>query len=102
MWQAIGMVAAAAIALVGTIITVVATVKKGNEDILNELKRQTELSDQKLEAKLEKFQAVTDTRLEELTREVRRHNGFAERMPVVENDIKNLYKLYNRSANDGK
>ncbi len=102
MWQAIGMVAAAAIALIGTIITVVATVRKGNKDILNELKRQTELSDQKLEAKLEKFQAVTDTRLEELTREVRKHNGFAERMPVVENDIKNLYKLYNRSGNDGK
>lgn len=33
-------------------------------------------------------QAVTDTRLEELTREVREHNGFARRMPVVEEQIK--------------
>lgn len=33
-------------------------------------------------------QAVTDTKLEELTREVREHNNFAKRMPVVENDIK--------------
>ncbi len=33
-------------------------------------------------------QAVTDTKLEELTREVRKHNGFAERMPVVEEQIK--------------
>lgn len=33
-------------------------------------------------------QAVTDTKLEELTREVRKHNNFAERMPVVEEQIK--------------
>ena len=32
-------------------------------------------------------QAVTDTKLEELTREVREHNGFARRMPVVEEQI---------------
>lgn len=33
-------------------------------------------------------QAVTDTKLEELTREVRTHNNFAQRMPVVEHEIK--------------
>ena len=38
--------------------------------------------------KLETHQAVTDTKLEALTREVRRHNGFAQRMPVVEEQIK--------------
>lgn len=36
-------------------------------------------------------QAVTDTKLEELTREVREHNGFARRLPVVENQIENIY-----------
>lgn len=35
-----------------------------------------------------KSQAVTETRLEELTREVREHNNFARRMPVVEEQIK--------------
>lgn len=35
-----------------------------------------------------KTQAVTDTKLEELTREVREHNNFAKRMPVVEEQIK--------------
>lgn len=35
-----------------------------------------------------KSQAVTDTKLEELTREVREHNNFAKRMPVVEEQIK--------------
>ena len=33
-------------------------------------------------------QAVTDTKVEELTREVREHNNFARRMPVVEEQIK--------------
>ena len=32
--------------------------------------------------------AITDTKLEELTREVREHNSFARRMPVVEEQIK--------------
>ena len=40
--------------------------------------------------KLETHQAVTDTKVEELTREVRLHNGFAQRMPVVEEQIKML------------
>jgi hypothetical protein len=35
-----------------------------------------------------KSQAVTDTRLEELTREVREHNNFAQRVPVMEEQIK--------------
>lgn len=33
-------------------------------------------------------QAVTETKLDELTREVREHNNFAKRMPVVEEQIK--------------
>ena len=33
-------------------------------------------------------QAVTDTKIDELTREVREHNGFARRMPVVEEQIR--------------
>lgn len=45
-------------------------------------------SNRKIESQLEKAQAVTDTKLDELTREVREHNGFARRMPVVEEQIK--------------
>ena len=37
-------------------------------------------------------QAVTDTKIEELTREVRLHNNFAQRMPVVENEIENIHE----------
>ena len=41
-----------------------------------------------MEARLEKAQAVTDTKLEELTREVRIHNNFAMRVPVLEEQLK--------------
>lgn len=35
-----------------------------------------------------KQQAITDTKLDELTREVRDHNSFAQRVPVIEEQIK--------------
>ena len=38
--------------------------------------------------KRSKSQAVTDTKLEELTREVREHNNFAKRVPVLEEQMK--------------
>ena len=41
-----------------------------------------------IDHKLDKQQAVTETQREELTREVRLHNGFAQRVPVLEEQIK--------------
>ena len=41
----------------------------------------------KMQKELEKNQAVTDTKIEELTREVRQHNNFAQRVPVIENKV---------------
>lgn len=52
-----------------TLIGVVITNNKANREI---------------EHKLETAQAVTETRIDELTREVREHNNFARRVPVVE------------------
>lgn len=40
-----------------------------------------------VQKRMEIAQAVTDTKLEELTREVRTHNNFAQRMPVLEEKI---------------
>ena len=42
---------------------------------------------QEIDHKLETHQAVTDTKLDELTREVREHNNFARRIPVLEEKI---------------
>lgn len=44
----------------------------------------------KTDASILASQAVTDTKIEELTREVREHNGFARRVPVLEEQVKAL------------
>lgn len=62
-----------------TLIGVVITNNKANREI---------------EHKLEMAQAVTETRIDELTREVREHNNFARRMPVVEEQIKVINHQY--------
>ena len=57
------------LSLIGVVITCRATAKKN-------------------ETAMKVAQAVTDTKIDELTREVRLHNNFAQRMPVVEEQIK--------------
>ena len=49
-------------------------------------------SNRKIEDALSTSQAVTDCTIEELTREVREHNNFARRMPVVEQQITDIKK----------
>lgn len=44
-------------------------------------------SNKKIEHQLETHQAVTDEKITELTREVREHNNFAHRVPVIEEQI---------------
>ena len=63
----------ALITAIGSIIAVILTNKSANDKMMHSL---------------DTNQAVTDTKIEELTREVRAHNHFAERMPVVEEQIK--------------
>ena len=82
-----------AASLIGTIITVWAA----NKHTLAELDKKSELSDAKIDAKLERHQAVTDTKIEELTRKVEKHNNMIERtyqlegrMTEVEHDIRDI------------
>ena len=48
-----------------------------------------------------KSQAVTETKLDELTREVREHNGFARRMPVVEEQIRVIHQRLSNLEHGG-
>nr|DAI08064.1 MAG TPA: hypothetical protein [Caudoviricetes sp.] len=57
------------LALAGTVISVLASFRKTEQSIQSK-------------------QAVTEERITELTREVREHNNFAKRMPVVEEQVK--------------
>lgn len=83
----------ALVSLVGTIITV----RAANRHTLNELDKKSEVSDAKIDAKLDRFQAVTDTKIDELTRKVEKHNNMIERtyllegrMTEVEHDVRDL------------
>lgn len=69
----ISTIVVALISLIGTVFTT----KAGNEKIQHEL---------------DKHNAVQDTKLEELTREVRQHNEFATRIPVIEQRVTALEK----------
>ena len=59
------------LSLIGVVITCLATARRNENN-------------------LRISQAVTDTKLEELTRAVQEHNGFARRMPVMEEQIKDI------------
>lgn len=79
------------IGLIGTIITaigsltaVIVTNRANNEKMLHQM----ELQQVNFRAELKQAQAVTDTKIDELTREVREHNNFAKRVPVIEEQIK--------------
>ena len=65
------------LSLAGVVITCIATAKKSEKNAAV-------------------AQAVTDTKIEELTREVRLHNGFAEKIPVMQEQI----KVINRRISD--
>ena len=62
---------------------------------MQEMAHKLEINQREMAHKLETQQAVTDTKIEELTREVRAHNNFAQRMPVVEDQIKTLQGTVN-------
>lgn len=64
------------LSLLGVILTVV----KSNQHLFAKLDKQSELSDMKLQQEI----AVVKTEITELTREVREHNEFARRIPVLE------------------
>jgi chaperonin cofactor prefoldin len=76
--------------------------RSSTKDLYAKLDKQSEISDAKLDAKLEKYQAVTDEKISELTREVRKHNEFATRVPLLEAEDKRLNErikaLENKSA----
>ena len=90
-------IAVALISLVGILITGAVSIitsavqaKKSHNELVSQLQHHSELQDVRLDAKIDRYAAVTDTKIETLTNEVRRHNGFAEKIPALEADIKNL------------
>lgn len=72
------------LALLGTIFTAVWQNKKLGDDF----QERSELADVEMDKKISVYTAKTDEKLDSLTREVREHNNFARRVPVIEEQIK--------------
>lgn len=83
------------VTLIGTIITVAS----GNKKTLAALREQSKIDDMKLEAKLNEFKAVTETKIDELNRKVDKHNNLIERMYIVEGAVKELQHNQQRGSN---
>lgn len=79
---------AAVVAVISGIVTIIATVITMITGIM------------KARSEADARQAVTDEKITELTREVREHNNFARRLPVVENDVKTIYKRLEKLENE--
>ena len=71
------------LSLIGTIVTILVA----NHQTIAAMDKKSELSDAKLDAKLEKHQAVTDTKIDELTRKVEKHNNLIERTYKLEGEM---------------
>lgn len=90
------------LALIGVVITNIFTSSNNNKKLLQENTKMISgiqkenakvINDIKLE--ITSYHASTDEKIKELTREVREHNNFAQRMPAVEEKIDNLKEKVN-------
>ncbi len=72
------------IALAGTIFTAIWQNKRLSADF----EKRSELADLEMDKKVSVYAAATDQKLDTLTKEVRDHNNFARRVPVIEEQIK--------------
>lgn len=84
-WISIGV---SIIGLIITICTIVMSQKKAS--------RESAAAQARIAAEAAATQARTEEQIKELTREVRKHNNFAERMPVVEQQIKSIWHVINK------
>ena len=64
--------------------------RSNNEKMLTEIEKRSELTDVKLEGQITAMKDLWNMQLAQLTQSVNRHNGFAERIPVLEEKIKTL------------
>lgn len=58
-----------------------------SKDLLAKLQAESQLNDAKLDAKLEKYQAVQNEKIDELSRRVEKHNSVIERTYKLETDV---------------
>lgn len=90
------------ITLIGVIITNVFTsisnnkkLQKENDKVINNIRADNNKAINDIKLEITAYHSSTDEKIKELTREVREHNNFAQRMPSVETKIDNLEEKVN-------
>ena len=81
--------------IITTIITNIVTSSNNSKKLMNEIKTENNKVIGEIKLELTAYKAATNEQIKELTREVREHNNFAQRMPVVEEGIENLKEKVN-------
>lgn len=90
------------IGLVGLIITGVLTSKSQFNKLISELDKRQSVTDAKNSAQLEKYQAVTNEKIEELHRETEKHNKVIERTYKLEKDVGIIKAILNMSEKENE
>ena len=85
----------ALIGFAGVIVSNIITSSNNNKKLVSEIKTENNKVVGEIKLELATYKATTDEQIKELTREVREHNNFAKRMPVVEKGIENLEQKVN-------
>lgn len=86
------------IALIPSILTfagVLVTVFSSNKKLTNDIKLENNKVVNDIKLEITAYHSSTDEKIKELTREVREHNNFAQRMPAVEQKIDNIEEKVN-------
>ena len=90
------------IAVIPSVVTfagVLVTVFGGNKKLINQVKEENTKVVNGIKLEITAYHSSTDEKIKELTREVREHNNFAKRMPVVEEKISNVEEKVNHFHN---
>ena len=82
-----GSIIAAVITGTCAIIAQILISRRSSIELYAKLDKQSELADARLQGKLDQYQSVTDTKLEELTKEVQKHNRIVERTYQLESKV---------------
>ena len=85
----------ALIGFAGVALTNIVTNSNNKQKIVSEIKAENTKVVNEIKLELTEYKATTNEQIKELTREVREHNDFAKRMPVVEEGIENLKEKVN-------
>lgn len=85
----------ALIGFAGVALSNIVTSSNNKQKIVSEIKADNNKVVSEIKLELTAYKAATNEQIKELTREVREHNNFAKRMPVVEKGIENLEEKVN-------